>query len=555
VAQIIRICSISAFALALLSQPALARTNDRSALGSYMQARIADAAGNSEIAIPAYSAAMTASPGNTVVALRAYREAVDAGNKMLAIRAVRQLQQSDALSADARLLVYIDALGTNDWKAARTALDRIEDQGGYDFLVPILRAWVGFAARDIDPIEILNRQSRGSLTSSYAGEHRALILLASGNRPDGIAATKVLGATDARMVPARLAAAAKLQAIKDRVAALDLLQGGDPILSAARTQIESGRPLGGAIDTPLKGTAALLARVSGDLMRDRVSPVALTLARLARFADPKNVQIALIEAQALDINRRDAEALNGYKSISLTSPYAVDARDGMVGLLQRLDKTEDAIVLARSSIAAPSATLVDYVRLGEIYARADNQAEAAKAFAAGIAFAKGADKKGNVPWGLWLLYGGALERSGDWAKARDALKNAVSLAPEQPGALNHLGYSMLERREDVPEAMRLITKASALRPDDAAITDSLGWAFFVQGDLAKAIPLLERAVAIDALEPTLSEHLGDAYWAAGRRVDARYAWRAAMIQSENDVSKKRLDKKIDLGLTPETASR
>jgi hypothetical protein len=262
VAPITRICSGATLALALLIQPAFARKGDGSALGTYMRARIADAAGNSSVAVPAYSAAMTASPGNELVALRAYREAIEAGDRALAIRAARQLAQADALPTDARLLVYIDALGSNDWKAARTALDKIEDQGGYDFLVPILRAWVGFSARDIDPIEILTRQSRGSLTSSYAGEHRAMILLASGNRADGVAAAKALGASDARMMPARLAAAAKLQALKDKAAALDLLTGTDPAVVSARTAVEANRPIGGMVDTPLRGTAALLARVA-----------------------------------------------------------------------------------------------------------------------------------------------------------------------------------------------------------------------------------------------------------------------------------------------------
>ncbi len=556
-APITRICSGAAFAvgLALLTQPALARKGDSSPLGSYMRARVADAAGNSVDAVPAYSAAMTASPGNELVALRAYREAIEAGNRPLAIRAVRQLQQTEALTADARLLVFIDALSTNDWKAARTALDKVEDQGGYDFLVPILRAWVGVAARDIDPMEILNRQSRGSLTSSYSGEHRALILLASGNQAEGIAAAKALGATDARMVPARLAAAAKSQATKDKEAAINLLGGNDPAIAAARAKVEANRPLGGVIDTPLRGTAALLARVAGDLMRDRVSPVALTLARLARFADPKSEQVALVEAGALDANRRDDEALAAYQKIPATSPFASEARDGQVSLLQRMDRGEEAIALASQSVAMANAALIDHVRLGEIYARLGRQAEAAAAFQKGIEFAERGDGKGTAPWGLWMLYGGALEQSGDWPKARGALKRAVELAPEQPAALNHLGYSMLERREDIVEATRLIKRASTLRPDDAAITDSLGWAYYLQGDLAKSIPILERAVAIDALEPTLSEHLGDAYWAAGRKVDARYAWTAALKQTEAEAGVKRLAKKVDFGLTAETAAR
>ena len=45
----------------------------------------------------------------------------------------------------------------------------------------------------------------------------------------------------------------------------------------------------------------------------------------------------------------------------------------------------------------------------------------------------------------------------------------------------------------------------------------------------------------------ISEHLGDAYWMSGRRIDARYAWRNALVQSDGDVAE-RLKAKIDFGL-------
>jgi tetratricopeptide (TPR) repeat protein len=556
VARTIQICNFALIVSSLaFGQAVAARAPDRSALGSYIQARIADVAGNSDAAVAAYSAAMTSAPGNDLVALRAYREAVDAGDRVLAMRAVRQLQQRNALPADARLLAFIDGIQRADWKSANVMLDRIEEQGGYDFLVPILRAWTVFGARSGDPIAILNAPPRGSLATSYTGEHRALMLLATGNRADGLAASRALSGTDTRMIAARIAAAAKLAEMKDKDAALGLLGGDDATLALAKAQLSAGRPLGGMIDTPLRGTAALLARVAADLMRDRVSPVALTLARLARFADPKSEQIALIEAQALDANRRDEAALLAYRAVPTSSVYAADVRDGLVGVLQRVNKADEAILLAKATVTGKGATLIDHVRLGEIFMRTDRYAEAAAAFDTGVNFAKGADGKGSVPWGLWLVYGGALEKAGDWAGARTALRNAVELAPEQAGALNQLGYSMLERREDVEEAAKLIAKASALRPDDASITDSLGWAYFIRGDAARAIPLLERAVVIDGIEPTLSEHLGDAYWSVGRKVEARYAWRAALLHVDKDAHRNRLVKKIDFGLTADTASR
>lgn len=80
---------------------------------------------------------------------------------------------------------------------------------------------------------------------------------------------------------------------------------------------------------------------------------------------------------------------------------------------------------------------------------------------------------------------------------------------------------------------KLILRASQLRPKDSAILDySLGWVYYVRGNLPKAIETLERAVQGQPDEPTINEHLGDAYWAAGRRIDARYAWRAALLSAD-----------------------
>jgi Flp pilus assembly protein TadD len=120
--------------------------------------------------------------------------------------------------------------------------------------------------------------------------------------------------------------------------------------------------------------------------------------------------------------------------------------------------------------------------------------------------------------------------------------------------LNYLGYAQLERRENLVEAERLVREAHRLAPDNAAITDSLGWALFLKGSLGEAIPLLEQAAQGEPADVEINEHLGDAYYAAGRRVDARYAWAAALVYAESEDAT-RLRAKIDRGLTHELAAR
>src|SRR3546814_6015731 len=108
--------------------------------------------------------------------------------------------------------------------------------------------------------------------------------------------------------------------------------------------------------------------------------------------------------------------------------------------------------------------------------------------------------------------------------------------------------STLSKREGV-------ARASALEPDDPAITDSLAWAYFRLGDTAKALPLLQEAARKSPADVEINEHLGDVYWKAGREYEARYAWRAAAIYAEGDDAK-RLAGKIEGGMgAQESAAR
>ena len=159
----------------------------------------------------------------------------------------------------------------------------------------------------------------------------------------------------------------------------------------------------------------------------------------------------------------------------------------------------------------------------------------------------------DEPWTLRLFRASALEESGKWEEAKAEIAAALRDKPDNPLLLNFLGYGKLERGEDLDSAEAMVRKASALRPDDASITDSLGWAEFKRGRVAEAIATLERAAEADPSQAEIQEHLGDALYTAGRRFEARFAWRAALVTAEAE-DKSRLQAKLDVGLTPATAA-
>ena len=552
-ARTIRICSgVAALAL-IASTSAPARTSEPSPLKNYAAGRMADLDGASAVAAAAYADALLVLPSDGALALRAYRQAIEAGDRTIALNAARTLDLQNALPADATLLLFTERLARRDWSGAQGMLDRLDPKVGLGFLVPVLRAWAEYGAGSGDPLATLAVPEKDSLILSYAREHAALMLIARGAFEEGQATVAALATPDARGIALRLAAAAQLASKGKKPAALDLLKGDDSAVRGARMLLEAGKPLGGAVDQPGEGVATLLARVASDLMRDRATPAALTLARLASFSAPNDDMVRLVLAQALLANGKVDGALAALDQIKPTTIFAGALNELRIETLQQAGRDEAALTLAKAAASRPDASVNEQLLLGQSYARVKRYSEAADAYEIVIKRIEGDNRtakpgQGAASWSLWLLYGGALDAAKDWARAKPALERAVALGPEQASALNHLGYAMLERGENLEEATKLVAKASALRPNDPAITDSLGWAFFKRGQTAEAITILETAVASDPTISETSEHLGDAYWVAGRRVDARYTWRAALVQAGDADVIVRLNAKIADGL-------
>lgn len=519
----------------------------------YATGRMADIDGASRDAAIAYSSAMAAAPGNPGLAQRAFRQAMDAGDRALALAAARRLEMQNNLPADGALLLFIERFGKRDWTGAQLRLAKLDPGIGLGFLVPILRAWTQFGADLGDPLATLNISDKESLILTYAREHRILIQLARGETVDGKRALDQLIASGPQAMSLRLAAASQLAAAGDKDYAIGLLTGDDVALTRARARIVVGQPTGSEIDRPSKGIAMLFSRVAADLMRDRATPAALMLARLACFAEPNDQMAQLVLAQALLANSKVDDALAVIALTPTTSVFAAALQELKIEALQQSGRDDEALASAKAAAAMPGASINDMLLLGQSYSRLGRFADAATAFEAvikslGGSADKPSDGQGVSSWRLWLLYGGALDAAKDWKRAKPALQRAVELGPDQPSALNHLGYAMLDRGDNLEEATKLIAKASSLRPQDPAITDSLGWAFFKRGQTNQAIAILEKAVETDPTIAETSEHLGDAYWTAGRRVDARYTWRAALVQAVDDESRQRLNAKIADGL-------
>jgi Flp pilus assembly protein TadD len=64
------------------------------------------------------------------------------------------------------------------------------------------------------------------------------------------------------------------------------------------------------------------------------------------------------------------------------------------------------------------------------------------------------------------------------------------------------------------------------------------------------VEILERAVELSPGDATLHDHLGDAYWRVGRRIEARFQWRRVLSLQATPAERTAAEKKLAEGLPP-----
>lgn len=108
-------------------------------------------------------------------------------------------------------------------------------------------------------------------------------------------------------------------------------------------------------------------------------------------------------------------------------------------------------------------------------------------------------------------------------------KKILTLSPNNPHALNNLGFLYAEYGVHRELAQSLVQRAVDQMPDNPGFRDSLGWAAFKNSQTEKAIQELEKAVAMspDVYEPHY--HLGTVYYVSKQYEKAIPIYEKAII--------------------------
>ncbi len=233
------------------------------------------------------------------------------------------------------------------------------------------------------------------------------------------------------------------------------------------------------------------------------------------------VSLALYSLGAIHERRRDELGAITYYARVASGPYAVDAQLRAAKLLALSDQREQANRLLDDFIAENPESEAELV-IGRARLLSDEgDAETALAL---IDTAR--ERHPDAPE---LQYARALtlERLDRADDAIGELRELLARRPNDPVALNALGYTMAEHERDVKEAQDMIRRSLGMTPDNPAVQDSLGWALFRNGDEKGALKWLERAYATEK-DAEIAAHIGEVLWAQGERTKARALWEKAL---------------------------
>jgi tetratricopeptide (TPR) repeat protein len=313
--------------------------------------------------------------------------------------------------------------------------------------------------------------------------------------------------------------------------------------------VRAARPAGppqAIIRSPVDGLAEAMFDLASVLNQAETIDLSLLYDRFALALRPQFPLAQLLLADILSAQNKPEESLAVLAEIGAGTPYYWSARLRGAVNLDTLERSDEAIAQLKTMAAENPELIGADMQLGDILRSKKRFSEAVTAYDEAIRKAAVA----GLPerWPLFYDRGVALERSGQWHRAEGDLLHALELKADQPLVLNYLGYSWIDRGENLDRGLKMIEKAVELRPEDGYIIDSLGWAHYRMGDYAGAAEYLEKATELVPEDPTINDHLGDAYWQTGRLAEARYQWRRALQFGPQENEIKPIEAKLERGL-------
>lgn len=252
----------------------------------------------------------------------------------------------------------------------------------------------------------------------------------------------------------------------------------------------------------------------------------------------------LASAQAANANR-DAALASLKKSLEL-KPDFIDAHVALVDLHLRAAQFGDAMKTVQVVKKQAAKSPVGFTLEGDVLMAEKKYSQAVKAYESAFGMAKSAplviklhaaaaamggktdeadarltqwlkDSPEDVPVRLYVA--DASLKTGKYKNAIEHYEWLVGKQPDNFLVLNNLAWAYQQTKDS--RALATAERAFKIKPDNAAVVDTLGWMLVEQGNTTRGIELLQKAVSAAPKSQEIRFHLAQAWLKAGDKTKAR----------------------------------
>lgn len=519
--------------------------------GAFLAAKIA--AQNSDYASAAnwYSRALLADPGNPSLLEGAVISNLALGEIGPAARLATALESAVGPGQIGHLALLAEEAGRDDFAAVLARTTPGHDQGA--LLDSLLFGWSQLGlGRMSDAAETFDKIAAVKGLEAFGLYHKALALATVGDLEgaDDILSGRAKGeiVLIRRGVIAHAQILSQLERNPDALALIDkhFVGANDPEVTDLKRRLAAGEPLAfTTVRNPKDGIAEVFFTLAATMSGEVDNNLTLLHARIAQHLRPDNAEAALLTASVLEAQKQHDLAAEVYALVPPDSPVFHIAELGRADAVYAAGRKEAALEILQGLTRSHGHLSGIHVALGDAYRRDENIAAARKAYDTAISMATETDP---AHWVVYFSRGICAERLGDFAAAEADMRKSLELNPNEPRVLNYLGYTFVDRNENLDEALDMIERAVAGEPGSGYIIDSLAWAYFRLGRYAEAVEPMERASVLEPVDPIITDHLGDVYWAVGRTREAQFQWHRALSFDPEEKDAVRIRRKLEIGL-------
>ena len=515
--------------------------------GGYLAARSAIFASDFAEAAQYYARALVRDPSNVSLLENAATAYLGLGDLDRAAPIARRLIQSGAESQLSGLILFGDAARNGNWNTIGPDLDAGLTVGPlFDGLA---RAWALVGdGRMTDAIAAFDEVGNSQGVEAFGLYHKALALASVGDFEGAAEIFSGETGNTIRLTRRGLIAYVEVPLFPGYMFVRTNL---DPYLEDVVRRLEADEVLPfTTVRSAQDGMAEIYYSIASALQGEAQQAYTLLYSRMAVALRPDHIDALLMTAELLEDLERYDLATEVYDTVPRDDPSFHAAELGRAEALRRSGREDAAIEVLRQLTESHGELPLIHVTLGDTLRGMERFEESIKPYNDALALIETPEEQ---HWIVYFARGISHERTGQWDKAEADFRKALELRPEQPQVMNYLGYSFLEMQTNYEEALDLIERAVALRPDSGYIIDSLGWGLYRLGRYEEAVVHMEKAVELMPIDPVVNDHLGDVYWAVGRKREAEFQWHRALSfidheDASGDIDPDRVRRKLEVGL-------